>query len=134
MPILRKNAVPCPCSCNHYSCLTSWVDMGRQFFFRKPSHVPVPAIITVAAPVGWTWDANFSKESRPMFCNHYSCRTSWVDMGRQFFDSGVWPLLSQSVCERHCLASEISRYNTGVLFVWSVINIILQQKKKIQFG
>ncbi|GBM78224.1 hypothetical protein AVEN_133005-1 [Araneus ventricosus] len=45
------------CSSNHYSYRTSWMDMGRRND-RTPSHTPVPATITVAVPVGYTWGRN----------------------------------------------------------------------------
>ncbi|GBL78565.1 hypothetical protein AVEN_65166-1 [Araneus ventricosus] len=61
----RAPAVPCSCSCNHYSCRPCFFSCNHyscrpMFLFLQPlqlpPHVPVPATITVATPVGWTWD------------------------------------------------------------------------------
>ncbi|GBO19529.1 hypothetical protein AVEN_95130-1 [Araneus ventricosus] len=61
-----QNAAPCPFSCNHYSCRTSWMDMGHRRIYRMPPRVPFLATITVVAPVGWTWDIGACTERRPV--------------------------------------------------------------------
>ncbi|GBN71990.1 hypothetical protein AVEN_259444-1 [Araneus ventricosus] len=56
----RQNTAPYLCSCNHYSCRTSWMDMDSQIDRTSP-HVHVPATITVAVLVGWTWDSQIDR-------------------------------------------------------------------------